>query len=353
MKSKFLFIDLTICIVWMLSLFGGRINWNSPFFLLISVGVLLRFVVSFSLHRKEKRTWLPLGLFLVLAVLMGCMGYDFGVSIIARYSFILTGLEYSMVFRKVIEISLMLWLFAYPLAYYLYMLFRGQLERTDLAWKDLLGGILWHDRLTKTCSAILIVMLTAFLSGLSMNARVCQIMCMTAPPLTYWLICRYNKVKAEYVWILVISMCIFWYAQLTAGMWRAVLLFASFGFVVHIGIRLYRNTKNSILAFSAVLYLAMLLPSFSIGYNQYACLNYARKGFYYLSPFHGILYVTDSTRELYGLRDRYGLLVKPEYENISRSNRHFSGWRYVYNLQKDGKNNYYDVYNNMFLKHCQ
>ena len=88
------------------------------------------------------------------------------------------------------------------------------------------------------------------------------------------------------------------------------MLLASFGLVTFVGTRLYKNTQNLLLTISSVLYLGVLLPSFAIGYNQYACINYARSGFYYLNPFKGILYITDSKGELYGLRDRYGLLIE-------------------------------------------
>ena len=97
------------------------------------------------------------------------------------------------------------------------------------------------------------------------------------------------------------------------------MLLVSFGLVVYVGTRLYHNTKDNLLANTMVLYLGILFPSFSIGYNQYACINYARSGFYYMEPFHGILYLTDSMREFYGLRDRYGLLVEPVYERIRES----------------------------------
>ena len=350
MKSKLLLFDLAICSVWMLSLLGGRMSWTHPALLLLALAIVLRFIVSHSLYHREKRSWLPLCLFLALTVLMAYGEIYANASTIVHYAFILTGFKYSRVACRIIEVVLGLWLFVFPLVYFLSLLFRKQLERTSLRWRDLFGGILWHDRLARTCSSIQMVMLTAFLTGLSMDARTCQIMCLTAVPVTYWLLCRYNKVRADRLWVLVISMAVFWYAQLFAGAWRVSMLLVSFGFVVYVGTWLYRNTKNNLLAIVSVLYLSMLLPSFSIGYNQYACLNYARKGFYHLASFPGIFYITDDTREMYGLRDRYGLLIEPEYERIRKSDKDRDYiWRCVYVLQKDGYNRYYDVYNNEFI----
>ena len=348
MKSKLLLIDLAICSVWMLSMFGGRGSWAYPTFLFVILEVLYRIVLSFSLYHKEKRTWLPLLIFVPLIGMSVVAGIYNGVGDIIYRVSDLTGLEYNVALKYTLGGFLMLWIFVVPYIWYLVLLFKKQLVRTDLTWKELLGGILWHGRFERTCSAMLMIMLVAFLAGLSMNARLCQILCMSAAPLTYWLLCHYHKVNAEKVWVLVVSMTIFWYSQIVAGVWRVSMLLVSFGLVIYVGTRMYHNIKDNLLVNTMVLYLGILLPSLSIGYNQYACINYARRGFYYMEPFHGILYLTDSTRELYGLRDRYGLLVEPVYEGICESDRFPNGWPYIYELQKDGYCLYYEVVNNTF-----
>ena len=348
MKSTLLLVDLAIYSVWMLSMFGGRGSWAYPTFIFVVLEVLYRLVISFSLAHKEKRSWLPLLIFVPLVAMSVVVGVHNSIGDIIHRIFALTRLEYNVALRYGLGGFLMLWLFVFPYVYYLYLLFRKQLLRTELTWKELLGGILWHGRKEKTSSAILMIMLVAFLTGLSMNARLCQIMCLTAAPLTYWLICHYYKVKTEYLWVLVIGMTFFWYAQILAGVWRVGMLLVSLGLVIYVATRLYHNTKNNLLVNTLVLYLGVLLPSFSIGYNQYACINYARMGFHYMEPFNGIIYLTDSTRELYGLRDRYALLVEPIYEYICESDRFPNGWPYIYELAKDGYCRYYEVVNNAF-----
>lgn len=348
MKSKLLFFDLAICSVWMLSMFGGRGSWAYPTFLFVILEVLYRLVISFSLAHKEKRSWIPLLIFVPLIGMSVVVGVYNGVGEIIYRIFDLTKLEYNVALKYALGGFLMLWLFVLPYVYYLYLLFRKQLVGTELTWKELVGAILWHGRLEKTCSAMMLIMLVVFLTGLSMNAHLCQIMCLTAAPLTYWLLCRYHKVNADKVWVLVVGMAFFWYAQILAGVWRVGMLLASFGLVIYVGTRLYRNTKDNLFVNAMVLYLGILLPSFSLGYNQYACINYARSGFYHMEHFRGIIFLTDSTRELYGLRDRYGLLVEPVYEHIRESDRFPNGWPYIYELQKDGYCRYYEVVNNAF-----
>ena len=348
MKSKLLFFDLAICALWMLSMFGGRGSWAYAALPFIVLEVLYRLVISFSLAHKEKRAWLPLIIFIPLIVMSEYVGGYNGVDVITYCVFELTGLEYNVASKYALGGFLMLWIFVVPYIWYAVLLFKKQLVRTELTWKELVGGILWHRHLERTCSAILMIQLLAFLTGLAMNARLCQILCMSAAPLTYWLLCHYHKVNAEKVWVLVVSMTIFWYAQIVAGVWRVSMLLVSFGLVIYVGTRLYHHIKDNLLVNTMVLYMGILLPSLSIGYNQYACINYARSGFYYMEPFHGILYLTDSTRELYGLRDRYGLLVEPVYERIRESDRFPNGWPYIYELQKDGYCRYYEVVNNAF-----
>ncbi len=346
MRTKLLLLDLSICSLWMLSLLGGRDGWYHPAIAFAVIGVMMRFVVSFSLYYQEKRSWLPLGMFAVIAALLAYTE-NLGIGTIPSYFFCLTHLEYSKVVKSILGFALFLWVYVAPFVFVLFSL--GNLRRTDLTWREMMGGILWHDRLAKTCSAVIAIMFFSFLTGMSMTSHLCQVMCFVAIPLTYWLLCHFLHIKAECLWALVVSMAIFWYCQLLAGTLRASLLFISLGLVSIVGTRIYKNTQDFLLTFCSVIYLGILLPSFSIGYNQYACINYARSGFYYLSPFKGILYITDSTRELYGLRDRYGLLIEPKYEHIRCGVSSPHKWSYEYPMQKDGYTRYYNVLNNEFV----
>ena len=346
MKSKLLLLDLSICSLWMVSLLGGRGGWYYPAFAFAVLGIMMRLTVSFSLYYHEKRSWLPLGMFTVMAALLAYTE-NLGMGTIPSYFFCLTHLEYSKIVKSILGICLFLWIYVAPFVFVLFSL--GNLRRTNLTWRELMGGILWHDRLTKTCSAVLAIMLLAFLTGISMSPHLCQVMCFAAVPLTYWLLCHLLRMKPDYLWVLVVSMFIFWYCQLLAGAWRASLLLISFGLVSFVGTRLYKNTQDFLLTICSVIYLSILLPSFSIGYNQYACINYARSGFYYLSPFKGIIYITDSTGELYGLRDRYGLLIEPKYEHIKCGVCSPHKWSYEYPMQKEGYTRYYNILNNEFV----
>lgn len=199
----------------------------------------------------------------------------------------------------------------------------------------------------------MMIVLVAMLTGLSMDARLCELICFTATPLTYWLICRYYRVKSDCLWVLMVSMGVFWYAQIVAGVWRLSLLLVSFVFVAYVGTRFYRNVKKLALTCALVIYAAVLLPSLAIGYNQYVCIDYARSGFYYLAPFNGILYITDDMGERYGIRDRYKVLIEPKYDHINAKDVCPTDWAHVCTLEKNGTLYYYDVCNNEFVKKSQ
>ena len=349
MNTKYLYLDLIICSVWMLFVFGRYGGWVIPAAVFCMPALFYRFVIAFSLSKNDVRSWLPLLIYAPFALWVVFSGYDVSVSQIADYFFNLTNLEHNDFIHGLIKNFLVIWLFAIPYLYYLFLLIYKRTKRTELAWTDLWGAILWHDKQTKIISAILMVMLIAFITGLSMSAGACQLMCIAAAPVTYWLICRYYRIKAEKLWMLVIAMTIFWGAQIMSGWWRGVMLLISLGMVTYVGIILSHKMKNRLMTIAFVLYLGVMLPSFSIGYNQYASIQYARSGFHYLEPFRGILYITDGNGQ-YGLRDRYGIIIEPEYETIRIGEKRTSYWSHLYILQKDSCNIYYDAFNNKFVQ---
>ena len=347
MKSKLLCLDLAICAVWMLSMLGHGYYSGVVGLAFLVMRVALRLTISFTLARKELRSWMPLGLFAVLMLPVFIFGQYNGVDVIVTRLFALFQQKENDVLTGLLEWGLIAWLFLLPYVWYLCLLCRKQLVRTDLSIKDLLGGILWHDRQTRICSATLAILLFSLLTGLGMVGRQCMMVCMVASPLTYWLSCRHYRIKAEQVWLLVLAMVLFWYGQWQTGAWRIGLLAISLALAIYIGTRFYGKVRNIALASVLVVYLGILLPSISIGYNQYACIDYVRCG---LPPGHysGIMYVADGTHRLYGLRDRYGLLVKPEYDYPKGVAGEYP-WRVICHLQKNGGDYYYDLYNNEFV----
>ena len=345
MKSKLQYFDLEVCLLWMLSAFCGRYSQRCTL-------VPLSYYASlFLLERKEKKTWMSL---LVFASMWVLLSYDLriynGIGEIGDYFFHVTRLEYNRYVDWCIAGCIWVWIVVMPIAYYLYLLFRKRLDNTGMTKKELFGSILWHDRRAQYFCAITAISFFSLCAGYSMNQRFCQSMCFVAPPLVYWMVCRYFNLKAEKVWLLLLGSVVFWYAQSLGSVFRVAALTASFMMIAYTCTYLYKSLKSHTVTIASILYLGVLLPTFSIGYNQYTCLNYPRSGYYYLAPYNGILYINDTTNgDLVGLRDRYGLLVEPEYEYIRPGFVTQWGWTTSFLLQKDGYSQTYHIYDNKIL----
>lgn len=349
MRSKLHYFDLAICLIWILSAFCGRYYWNQTTTVFLGMVVLLRISLSFTLMREEKKAWMPL---VVFAGMWGLLSHDFriynGIGEIGNHFFNVTGLEYNRYVDWCIAGSVWVWIVVMPFVYYAYQLIRKKLKDTGMTKKELFGSILWHDRQAQYYCGITAITFFSLCAGYSMNQRFCQAMCFVAPSLIYWMICRYLHIKAERLWLLAIGSIVFWYGQSLGGIFRVSALAVSFVLIAYTCCQFYKNTKSHTLTLASILYLGILLPTFCIGYNQYTCLNYPRSGFYYLAPYNGILYINDTTNgQLVGLRDRYGLLVKPEYESIRPGYMTYWGWTTSFLLQKDGYSKTYNIYDNV------
>lgn len=103
-----------------------------------------------------------------------------------------------------------------------------------------------------------------------------------------------------------------------------------------------------LLSVMSAIYIGILLPCLAIGNNQYTCFNVGRTGYYTLDTYPGIFSIEDKKTGKIGLRDRYGLLVKPEYDAfVYYTARHWFG---ELELRKNGYYTLYDICNNEYRK---
>ncbi len=339
MRTKLLWLDLVLCSVWVLTV---CIEWDGYGVggLFASLAVLLRLSVSFCLYNKEKRTWLPLAGTLAVALLFLLANWDWGLHKLARYPFFVLNMEFDSLVYRCFRAFWIVWQFVVPAAVYLAMFFKGRLVRTEMKKRDLFGAILWKNREAKYYCALMLVCIVAFYAGLAMDLRLCRFACLGAPLLGYWLLCRYYGVRAKGMWLMLLGACVFFYARYFGGFARIFALAASFGMMAYTAFDLYRATKRLLLLAASVAYLAVLLPSFSIGYNQYVCTDYRCSEMFDRFPYKAVIIIKDKDGR-YGLRDRCGLLVKPECEDIGV---HRESWWSEIDLNRDGYSMRYNVY---------
>lgn len=199
------------------------------------------------------------------------------------------------------------------------------IEVVHLDLEGCLGAIMWKDKGAKKYSQLLLIAICALYAGLAMDMRMCRFACIILPPLSLYLINRLvtscrgaseKKLMVGKLWMMGAAMVLFFNCQHYAGMWRVWMLVVSIAMVAYICWRTFGKQGMVGINILATIYLGIFLPSLSIGYNQYACIEYGRRGLYTLDPLRGVFYIKDAKTDKVGLRDRYSLLVEPEYDNI-------------------------------------
>lgn len=348
MKNKFYWIDLAVCSVWILAILGDRHIWNSALELIAILTVVMRITFTFAIAKNEKRAWVPLVGMIVTTALMLQSTYFMGVDNMAYYAFPILNIKGDIILYRVIAFFCVLWIWMLPFVLYFIKFFRRKLVRTDAKWKDMLGAILWKDKTARTYSALMLTCIITFFTGLAMNAKACRIACLVMPALSYWVICHHYQVRPKRLWLLVISMAVFYYAQPFAGLWRIAMLSISLAVVVCMAVQLYQVSEKLVLSVLTIFYIGMFLPSLAIGYNQYVCTRYGRLYYYSHAPYNGIFYIKDVSGEKQGLRDRYGILVEPEYDAIYHPDG--NGGMGDIELRKNGYSVYYDPWTGKIRK---
>ena len=74
MRQKIFWLDLAICSLWLIIALANCSWWSLPAHFLMVVTVVMRIILSFSLYRREKRSWIPLTVFTILFVMLYVVG---------------------------------------------------------------------------------------------------------------------------------------------------------------------------------------------------------------------------------------------------------------------------------------
>lgn len=349
MKQKLFWLDLAVCSLWLLAILGGRSWWWASLpSLLVLAAAVARTTFAFVLRRGDKRAWIPYAVLVAATILLVCAEGNLGFRPFCIIFSELAGIGFSPAARGVILGAVAAWIWLLPPAAYTTALLRRKLTRTGISLADTFGAILWHDTRARAYSALMLATTAVLYAGLAMDARMCAFACLAAPALCYYIIARHCGIPAGRLWLMVAAMAVFYFAQPTAGLLRAGLLAASLIIVAYMCSRFHRERKGLLLSVAATVFLGVLLPSMAIGYNQYTCLNYGRSGYFPLKGYRGIFCVKNNKGGGFGLRDRYGLLVEPQYgwRMPHRDNRLV--WGDELELQRNGYCTLYDVLNNSF-----
>lgn len=347
MRKILLEIDLAICSLWTIAALGSRMAWvDTPATWIVMLLIMSRLLLSFTLYHREKKSWIPGLLFMGLTVFAVCTELDIKLRELTSKVFPLLNLDFDRWWYVGLTLAATTWLWIVPLVVFLVNIFRKGCLTDTLTWKDAFGRLLWTDKRARTFCSLLLITIGTLYTGLAMNASLCLFACVVAPTLSFYLLIRYYGEPSRKLWALVVSMLIFFFAQTHAGLSRMAMLGISFCIVAYVCSGFYKNRKNLILAFVSSIYLGILLPSLAIGNNQYTCFSLGRTAYFSLDSYPGIFYIEDKETGRVGLRDRYGLLVKPEYEAF----RYHTPWHWFgeLELRKNGYYTLYDICNNKY-----
>lgn len=307
-----------------------------------------RLLLSFTLYHREKKSWIPGLLFMGLTAFAISTELDIKLSELASKVFPLLNLDFNRWWYVGLTLAVATWLWIVPLVVFLVNIFcKGSLTDT-LTWKDALGKLLWTDKTARTYCSLLLITIGTLYAGLTMNARLCLFASVVAPTMSFHLLKRYYGLEKGKMWVLVISMLIFFFAQPHAGLLRMSMLGISFSMVIYVCSSFYQDKKKLLPSVMSAIYVGILLPSLAIGNNQYTYFNVGRTGYYSIDTYPGIFCIEDKKTGKIGLRSRYALLVKPEYESIVyHTPRHWFG---KLELRKNGYYTLYDICNNEYRK---
>ncbi len=347
MRKILLGIDLAICSLWTIASLGSRMAWvDTPATWIVMLLIMSRLLLSFTLYHREKKSWIPGLLFMGLTAFAISTELDIKLSELVSKVFPLLNLDFDRSWYVGLTLVVGTWLWIVPLVVFLVNIFHKGCLADTLTWKDAFGKLLWTDKAAKTFCSLLLITIGALYAGLTMNASLCLFACVVAPTLSFYLLNRFYGESSSKLWALVVSMLIFFFAQTHAGLSRMTMLGISFSIVAYVCTGFSKSRKNWIMVFVSSIYLGILLPSLAIGNNQYTCFGVGRTAYYSLDSYPGIFYIEDKKTGRIGLRDRYGLLVKPEYEAF----RYHTPWHWFgeLELRKNGYYTLYDICNNKY-----
>ena len=349
MRKTLLEIDLAICSLWTIAALGSRMAWvDTPATWIVMLLIMSRLLLSFTLYHRERKSWVSGLLFMGLAAFAVSTELDIKLNELASKVFPLLNIDFDQWWYVGLTLAVATWLWVVPLAVFLVNIFRKGFLTDTLTWKDALGKLLWTDKTARTFCSLLLITTGTLYAGLAMNARICLFASAVAPTLSFHLLKRYYGLEKGKVWVLVISMLIFFFAQTHVGLLRMTMLGISFCMAAYVCSSFYQNKKKLLLSVMSAIYIGILLPCLAIGNNQYTCFNVGRTGYYSLDTYPGIFCIEDKETGKIGLRSRYALLVKPEYESIVyHTPRHWFG---ELELRKNGYYTLYDICNNEYRK---
>ena len=370
--------DLVICSLWLILL--AHVDCSSrlmaPVILLFPA---LRIWAIFLMQRRSKLTMAPLVMLSLMSLivffdrdpglilfvepwieLMTSVSALFGADLVANayyHALIFEVCEYSLT----VNLVCYAWMVIVPWAMFIYHLCKKQLQPSSLGvWKAIglcvyLFVVAFADTvllsltyMTAFPAAILALMLllipvifyrgnikqmfdrreivylftlamfaAGYVCGIGLEQKSAITVCVL-PAAFFALMNWYVRRETTYKETLLIvgASVVFWCAQYTTDMVRLLLLLASLAMMAIPATRFATDTKKKFASAVVYVVVALIMPTFCLGYNQYSVLEAQRVRHFdkYSWAGNGLLVVRSG--DVVGLRDRYGVILPLEYDRI-------------------------------------
>lgn len=365
MNKVILIADLLICSVWAIfvwhfGVFSFEQTWAVVLFALYPA--FLRLNISFMLFRNDKRSVWSVLTFIVLS-LPGVFS-EINFKVIDRmifYSLYATGIidspthllnsqwlisaettsGYCLAFYFVIIFLLTVWIGLGPVFVLIFKAVRRKMKDSTFSWYTVWMGY-FQDSLAVQYFSLFVLVWIAFMIGAAMPYRLSLVATLGMPCIAYYLINKYIR-KAVPIWVymlVILSSILFWYSQYTMNAWRIALLILSGILMAYASYCLWKRSGCFATGIFTLVFCGFALPLLAVGYNVYSVVDAERVSVFSNNYSKvGVLRIVSDKGT--GLRDRYGVIVEPVWEQISSGCEHSQNPYVV--VTKNGVSKVYDL----------
>lgn len=198
---------------------------------------------------------------------------------------------------------------------------------------------MWTDRTVKQYGLLVLIVFTAFLIGRE-NPDYLGLVGATALPILLLFVVQHfsgKQLQSKDVWILAFGSFVYWWAQFFDTECKIMLLVINLCCIAYVCFLKGLNWKT--LLFVPITIILLIQPC-CIGYNLYAATHVGMRSKYrdYDPAIKG-LWLVDCGSDKLGLRDRYGMILNADYEDIQQLQR----TKPFVKVQKNGKWGVYDI----------
>ena len=198
---------------------------------------------------------------------------------------------------------------------------------------------LWKDKMVKQYSLLSLIIFTAFLIGRE-NPGYLGLVGATALPVLLLYVVRHfsgQQLQSKDALILVLGAVLYWWAQFFDHESKMILIITNLCCIAYVC--LLKGFHWKTLLFVPIAIIFFIQPC-CIGYNLYAATHVGMKAKYRdYSPAIKGLWLVDCGSDKLGLRDRYGMVLNADYEDIQQ----LQPTKPFVKVRKNGKWGVYDI----------